>query len=213
MNENKQTTTPPINDEKNKIGEHVTKHYRKYLFWIWTLSGVIISISVRILFGNIETSTKTNAAFDLLAPEMNAIIAFNQMDTIAHQKDNYFHQKGKIYTLSGETLFHKYDTMFHVLDNEYHRATDTQKKLMWAQKLETFFIMQNDLFASTEYMQSEQDIAFEQADKDFNTILTEIQGKLTGENLISTGMNPIFATGTNKILTGINSIITGKNNR
>lgn len=110
------------------------------------------------------------------------------MDAIAHEKDNFFHQTGRIYTLSGETLFHRYDTMFHILDNNYHRAVNINDKIQRAQRLERFINIQNTLFASTAYVNPEQDKLFAQLDQDFTNALKLIPAS-TGQN--NTGIQNI----------------------
>jgi hypothetical protein len=153
----------------------------------------LISFVARMMFGTDMTSNTSIAAYEP-TPEINAIIIFNQMDAIAHEKDNFFHQTGKIYTLSGDTLFQKYDTMFHVLDNAYHRSIDAKEKLRWAQKLVKFIKVQNTLFASTEYINVEQDKTFKELDEDFNQALTQIPQDMI-EEITGTVQN---ITGTKK---------------
>ena len=87
-------------DQRQKVAEHVGKHYRKYLFSVGALSGFMIAFTARIFFGTSDTTSSTSAAYESFTPEVNAILIFNQMDAIAHEKDNFFHQPGKIYTLS-----------------------------------------------------------------------------------------------------------------
>lgn len=186
-------------DDRQKVAEHVSMHYRKYLFGIGTLCGFTISLMAWIFFGTSTTSSTTQAAYETLTPEVNAILIFNQMDAIAHEKDNYFHQTGKIYSLSGDTLFHKYDTMYHVLDNTYHRTINIEEKLKRAQRLESFLKVQNDLFAATAYANSEQDRNFAELDKQFLKLIDQINN--TGNNQSLTGTNEGITWG-NKILTG-----------
>ena len=126
------------------------------------------------------------------------------MDAIAHEKDNFFHSTGKIYTMSGDTLFHKYDTMYHVLDNAFHRAIDTQEKLKRAQRLETFINIQNDLFASTAYANTQQDIKFAELDQSFLKMISQIKS-----TEVPTGNKQVL-TGNTKLLTGNNKVLTGK---
>ncbi len=188
-------------EHRQKIAEHISMHYRKYLFWIGALCGFTISLFARVFFGTSATSVRTAAAYETtetayesLIPEVKALIVYNQMDAIAHEKDNFFHQPGKIYTLSWETLFRKYDTMFHVLDNAYHRSIDTEEKLKRAKKLEEFLKIQNNLFASTMYTDKAQDQRFDELDKEFLNILDQME---TSE--ANTGVNQ---TNTGDLLTG-----------
>lgn len=205
INPNKEVIFHPVDsnkqaiDEKQKIADHVSMHYRKYLFGIWALCGFTISLMAWIFFGTSTTTSTTQAAYENLTPEVNAILIFNQMDAIAHEKDNYFHQTGKIYSLSGDTLFHKYDTMYHVLDNTYHRTIDIEEKLKRAQRLESFLKIQNELFAATTYANTEQDKKFSELDKEFITLIDQINN--TGSNQTVTGTNEEFS-GENKILSG-----------
>lgn len=173
-------------DQRQKVAEHVGKHYRKYLFSVGALSGFMIAFTARIFFGTSDTTRQASAGYETLTPEVNAIIIFNQMDAIAHEKDNFFHQTGKIYTLNGETLFHKYDTMFHVLDNAFHRAIDTTEKLKRAQRLEAFIKIQNNIFAATEYSNPAQDKQFDKLDQQFLQILDQIPTTENSQQLTGT---------------------------
>lgn len=175
-------------DQRQKVAEHVGKHYRKYLFSVGALSGFMIAFTARIFFGTSDTTRQASAGYETLTPEVNAIIIFNQMDAIAHEKDNFFHQTGKIYTLNGETLFHKYDTMFHVLDNAFHRSIDTKEKVKRAQRLEAFIKTQSNLFAATAYSNPTQDKQFDQLDHQFLQTISELNAiesnqPLTGKSL------------------------------
>lgn len=178
-------TKQKMENDRQKIAEHVSKHYRKYLFWIWMLCGLMISIVTWITF----STNKSNADFQL-APDIEAIAIFNQMDALAHKKDEFFHQKGKIYSLSGETLFKKYDTMYHVLDNAYHWAVTIDEKIEAAKQLEKFLNLQNALFASTAYTNIEDNIKFESLDSDFNEALKKISVKPI-ESIIETNNREI----------------------
>lgn len=149
----------------------------------------MVALFSRVFFGTSATTSSTSAVYESLAPEVNAVLIFNQMDAITHEKDNFFHQTGKIYTITGDTLFHRYDTMFHILDNAYHRSIDTKEKLKRAQQLEKFIKAQNELFTSTTYINAEQEKRFETLDQQFLQILGEMEGKntMTGDNKTLTG--------------------------
>lgn len=143
----------------------------------------MIAFIAWMFFGTSATTQQTKAAYESLTPKVNAIILFNQMDAIAHEKDNFFHQSGKIYTLSGDTLFHRYDTMFHVLDNAYHRSVDTDDKLKRALRLEEFLNEQNRIFAATAYSNLEEDQRFDQLDQQFLQMIQQIESESsTGAN-------------------------------
>lgn len=78
--------------------------------------------------------------------------------------------------------------MFHVLDNAYHRATSTAEKVKWAQRIESFIKVQNEVFASTAYTNIDKDMQFDVLDKQFLQIIEKINGtgsiqKLTGAQI------------------------------
>lgn len=60
----------------------------------------MIAFTAWVLFGTSVTTSTTSAGYESLTPDVNAVIVFNEMDAIAHEKDNFFHGTGKIYTIS-----------------------------------------------------------------------------------------------------------------
>jgi hypothetical protein len=126
-----------------------------------------MATNTNILSGQLNAGRETS-------PEIQALGIFDQMMAFAHDKDNYFHLSGKIYTLTGDTLFKKYDTAFHMLDTSYHQALSLQERLKRAKRFVDFITQQDILFAATEYENGEYNRAYENLDKQFNTILLQI---------------------------------------
>ncbi|MFA7298661.1 MAG: hypothetical protein WC010_03390 [Candidatus Absconditabacterales bacterium] len=180
MDTNNQTTFHPADDAKQKmeeerkiIADHVSMHYRKYLFGVGVISGLMMSLMVRM-------GSSTNffggqiMADSEKSPEIQALAVFDNIMSLTHEKDNFFHLSGKIYTLTGEILFKKYDTMYHMLDNSYHQALSLQERIKRAKRFLEFIIQQDKLFAATEYENGEYNRAYKNLDKQFNDMLLQI---------------------------------------
>lgn len=166
-----------MEEDKQKVAEHVSKHYRKYLFGIGVICGLAISIITRATF---SASSESNAGYEP-APDINTIAIFNQMNALAHEKDEFLHQEGKIYSFSGENLFKKYNTMYHMLDNEYYRAVTIEEKIEIAKKIAQFFDMEKALFDAVSYPNLEKKQSFELLQKEFNETIKKIPTKTIAE--------------------------------
>ncbi len=184
MDDTKEIIFHPVDENKNAVAEHVTIHYRKYLFLVWALCWGLLfwvlsyfrsTLGVPNLFG-------ASAAFDTTLV-FQAVEAFDQIDTIAHQRDVFFHQTGMAYSNPQllDSSFTKMDTIYHLLDRGYHTNLTVEEKFVLAQKFDKIIDIQDELFHSVRETTSPLDANFHVLDTTFHTLEQQIQTQMNAQ--------------------------------
>ena len=184
MDYTKELIFHPVDENKNAITEHLTTHYRKYLFLVWTLCWAILFRAINY-FSSIFGVSKlfwASAAYDTTLI-FQAVETFDKIDALAQQRDVFFHQTGMAYTNPNlsDSAFTKMDTIYHILYREYHSNLNVDEKFVLAQKFDKIIDMQDDLFHSVREATSLLDQNFHTLDNSFHQLETQIQNQMNAQ--------------------------------
>ncbi len=126
-----------MNDIKKKILNHVEKHHKKYLFWAWNITGLlIVKITIIILtFFGIASFIGKSEILESESQMYQAVGIFNKLHDIAHEELEESAEEWNPFTETGKV-------MFTALDNEFHDAKTLTEKFRTSKKIANLLIEQ-----------------------------------------------------------------------